>query len=53
MTLDDFQKRMEGITVELQQKMTALLEEGVKSELDEELMLAIVNRSMAKMGELG
>lgn len=53
MTLDDFQKRMQIITTELQQKMVELLTEGVKSKLDEELMLAIVKRAVSKLEDLG
>lgn len=53
MTLDLFQKSTEAIFDKLKQEMMDLLQKGIEAKLDEELMLAIINRSLAKMGELG
>lgn len=52
MTLDLFQKGMDDITTKLKQEMTNLLQKGIEAKLDEEIMLAIINRSLEKLGDL-
>lgn len=51
MTLDTFQKEAEELASYMKEKMTALLEKGVKADLDSEIMINIINRQFAKLGE--
>lgn len=51
MALDTFQKAMESIVAKFKVGLMDLLEQGIKHKLDEELMLAIVNREIEKLQE--
>lgn len=51
MTLDDFQKAMNATAQKMKDEMFLHITIGVASGLDPELMLAITNRELSKLGE--
>lgn len=51
MTLDQFQKDASAAITEMQTKLLALIERGYEAKLDENLMLALINREIEKLSQ--
>lgn len=51
MTLDQFQKDAAAAVEEMQAKLMVALTRGLEAKLDEDLMLAIINREAGKLSQ--